>query len=208
MIRPPAGGGVAFTESADGDMRGDDQARAAVSSRLGISELWATAWQVHGALTVRVDRPGECGAADALFTSVPGLPCAVFTADCLGVVVEASGGVGVAHAGWRGLAAGVVPELLERMAEAGLEPIRASIGPAIAGCCYEVGPEVLETFPDHVATTTWGTPSVDLAAVAASHMPGLPVWSAGRCSRHEPGSFSHRLDGTPARMAAIGWWAP
>lgn len=208
MIRPPVGGGVAFTEAADGDMRGDAQARAAVSAQLGISELWATVWQVHGSQAVRVGQPGECGAADAVFTTTPWLPCAVFTADCLGVVVEAEGGVGVAHAGWRGLASGVIPELIERMEDSGLLPVRASMGPSIGPCCYEVGPEVLEAFPDHAGTTTWGTPSVDLGAVAAAQLEALPVWRVDRCTRHDGGSFSHRLDGTPARMATIGWWIP
>jgi polyphenol oxidase len=208
MIRPPDAPGVAFTLAADGDMRGDPGARSAVSARLGIPERWATAAQVHGAGVVEVSSAGEHGPGDALLTAVPGLPLAVFTADCLGIVVESGRGVGVAHAGWRGLAEGVIGALLGAMRHAGIEPLRAAIGPSIGPCCYEVGPEVISAFPGHVAHTTWGSPSVDLWGVAAAQLDPIPVWTARRCTRHEQGGFSHRTDGTDARMATIGWWAP
>ncbi|MFO7549425.1 MAG: polyphenol oxidase family protein [Acidimicrobiia bacterium] len=208
MIRPPGRSGVAFTLGADGDMRGDPGARSAVSGLLGISDRWATVAQVHGAGVVLASAAGDQGPADAVFTQTPGLPLAVFTADCLGVVVEAERGVGVAHAGWRGLAAGVIGELVRAMHDAGIEPLRAAVGPSIGACCYEVGPEVVAAFPGHIGHTTWGSPSVDLWGVAAAQLEPIPVWMAGRCTRHEPGCFSHRADGTGHRMAAIGWLSP
>ena len=168
--------GRAFTDPADGDMRGDPKARRAVSDRLGISADWATLTQVHGGDALRVDRPGVAGEADALVTTRPGLPLAVFTADCLGVVLSGPGSVGVAHAGWRGLAGqggvGVLESamraLFERFqalalinkAQAAIKNVAnnaesfetvargtlAWLGPCIGPQAFEVGPEVREAF--------------------------------------------------------------
>jgi copper oxidase (laccase) domain-containing protein len=95
--------------------------------------------------------------------------------------------------------------LAEEMGDAGYLPHRAAIGPGIGACCFEVGPEVASLFPDHVASTTWETTSVDLTGVVAGQLEGVEVWSAGGCTCHEDGWFSHRADGTSARMATIGW---
>jgi hypothetical protein len=197
--------GAVFTTAGDGDQRADPAARARAAASAGISSHWATVRQVHGSRVVEVEAAGEQGEGDALFTRRPGLPLAVFTADCLGVVLAAAGGVGVAHAGWRGLAGGVVEALVEEMAAAGLPPVRAAIGPAIGACCYEVGAEVAERFPAHTRWTTWGAASVDLTAAARTALAGIPVESVGSCTRHEAGWFSHRRDATAARLAAIGW---
>lgn len=197
--------GAAFTTAADGDQRSDDAARRRTAAALGIAGSWATVRQVHGAAVVEARGPGDQGEADALFTRRAGLPLAVFTADCLGVVVAADRGMGVAHAGWRGLAAGVVEALVGAMEAAGLEPQRAAIGPSIGPCCYEVGTVVATRFPTRLAETTWGTRSVDLAGAAVDALAGLPVVAVGACTLHAPGSFSHRRDATTARMAAIGW---
>jgi YfiH family protein len=205
MIRPPGRPGAAYSLAEDGDQRRDEAARATLSAGLGISSDWATVSQVHGALVVEVDRPGEAGEADALFTTRPGLPLAVFTADCLGVVIHGEGAVGVAHGGWRGLVAGVVRELRGAMEVAGHRPSLATFGPSIGPCCFEVGDEVAEVFAAHTAETTWGAVSVDLWRAAASDLVGLEVWQAEMCTFHVPGSFSARMHRTEARMAAIGW---
>jgi polyphenol oxidase len=202
-LRPSSG--VAFTLAEDGDVRADHEARRRVSALLGISPEWATVGQVHGAKVLEVTSPGRAGEADALVTRLPGLPLAVFTADCLGVVVTGGGGVGVAHAGWRGMADDIVVRLVEFMVDVGIEPRSAHIGPGIGPCCFEVGPEVAERFPDEAATTTWDTMSVDLVAGAVRRLAPLPVWVSGRCTRHEAGHHSHRADATTSRMAAIGW---
>src|SRR5690606_5378022 len=86
---------VGFTGAAEGDVRHDDDARRRVSERLGIAADWATVRQVHGATVHRVTVPGWAGEGDAVWTEEPGLPVAVFTADCLGVAVVADGAVGV-----------------------------------------------------------------------------------------------------------------
>jgi YfiH family protein len=196
---------VAFSEAADGDLLNDHSARVRLAAELMISPRWATVTQVHGANVVSADRPGDHGPADALFTTTPGLPLAVFTADCAGVVVLADGAVGVAHAGWRGAAAGVVAALAEEMRTAGHEVTGAAIGPLIGACCLEVGEEVADLFPRARSNTSWGTTSIDLERAVSDQLPGVDIWRCGQCTRHEDGLFSHRRDRTTQRMAALGW---
>jgi polyphenol oxidase len=205
MIRPPALTGAAFTHAADGDIRRDLKARGTVSRKLQITDEWATVTQVHGNRVIEATGPGELGEADALFTAVEGLPLAVFTADCAGVLLIGRGAVGVAHAGWRGAGLGVVRELKEAMIQAGHTPTHAAIGPSIGPCCFEVGNEVAAEFPGFVASTSWGTTSVDLWEALDAQLDGLRVWSADLCTRHESGWFSHRRDATEQRMAAVVW---
>lgn len=205
MIEPPGFRGVAFTSARDGDLRRDVVARRAVAGRLVIPETWATVDQVHGGEVVEAQAAGPLGAADAIFTARSGIPAAVFTADCLAVAIEADLGVGIAHAGWRGIVAGVVENLRAAMETAGLTPRRGAVGPGIGPCCFEVGPEVAARFPHHTATTTWGTVSVDLGEAVAVRLEGLDVWQAGACTRCSDTFFSHRRDGTADRMAGIGW---
>lgn len=199
-----SGWGVAFTAPADGDMRSDPDARRRVSDRLGIDARWATVEQVHGSDVVRVTRPGPSGRADGMVTTVPGLAAAAFTADCLGVVFHGPGAVGVAHAGWRGLAAGVLETTMKQMEELGAGPGHAALGPAIGPCCFEVGEEVAELFPDDLSETTGGSVSVDLVGAALRRLPGLKTAVDRRCTACAGGP-SHRRDGTSQRMAAIGW---
>ena len=203
IIRPPGFRGAAFTAAAAGDMRRD---RSAVSEELGIPSEWATLRQVHGAEVVRAARPGHSGEGDALVTVRRGVPLAVLTADCAGVVLETDGAVAVVHAGWRGAAAGAVAEAA-RYLQLELEGkvLRAALGPAIGPCCFEVGPEVAELFPGHRSRTSWNTVSVDLGAALRAQAPGASWWSAGACTRCGPGWFSHRGNGAAARLAAIGW---
>jgi YfiH family protein len=153
---------------------------------------------------LEVDSSGEAGDADGLVTTTPGLPLVVFTADCLGIVIDASSVVGVVHGGWRGLDAGVIESGLSAIRGLGGNLRSAWIGPSIGPCCFEVGEEVAERFPGHVTKTTWGTTSVDLRAVAESRL-GVEATVDRRCTRCGPGLFSHRADGTSARLAAVGW---
>jgi YfiH family protein len=204
MIRPPLGG-VAFSEAVDGDIRNDSIARALLSETLGVPSQWATVRQVHGAVLVRVEAAGEYGEADAIWTTVPDLPVAVFTADCFGVVLRSTSAVGVAHAGWRGADSGVAAKLRLAMEEAGHPPVEAAIGPGIASCCFEVGPEVAALFPNAMAATTWGTTSVDLRQSLLMQLNGLETWTSPSCTYHEDGFFSHRRDATLQRLAAVGW---
>lgn len=196
---------VAFTGADEGDQRLDEEARIRLISALGVAPDWATVRQIHGSSVHRVSSPGAQGEGDAMWTDRPGLPLAVFTADCLGVALVADSAVGVAHAGWRGTATGVVSALSERMSDAGHEPTSALIGPGIGPCCFEVGPEVAELFDSHVTTTTWGTTSVDLGAAVTAQLPGLEVEVVGGCTRHDEAYFSHRRDGTKLRQVCLAW---
>lgn len=196
MIQPAPG--VVFTTADDGDMRADPAARM----RLGLPTEWATVRQVHGADVRHVHGPGDHGAADGLRTTIGDLPLAVFTADCLGVVLHGDGEVAVIHAGWRGVVAGIVENAVAALGD--IDSVH--VGPHIRPCCFEVGPEVAELFPGHTSTTTWGTQSVDLAGAVASRLPVAPVISE-MCTRCGDGYFSHRRDGTSHRLAAIGWVA-
>ena len=195
--------GAAFTSAADGDMNlGTERAR--ISATLDMDSEWALLTQVHGADVVEVDSPGVF-TADGMVTTTPRLPIAVRTADCVGVVLHGEGVVGVAHAGWRGAAAGILEGVVEVMRSHAAAPVRAVVGPFIGPCCFEVGPEVVAAFPEACATTTWGTPAVDLGAVVRHRLAGVDVNFAGGCTRCGDRWFSHRADRTSHRLAAIGW---
>ena len=114
-------------------------------------------------------------------------------------------GVGIAHAGWRGASAGVVGALRRAMDREGIAAERACIGPGIRSCCFEVGPEVLARFQGHHASTTWGTPSVDIVGALRDELAGLEIIESGECTRCGVGYFSHRRDGTRDRMAGVAW---
>lgn len=205
MIKPPGFRGVAFTTAREGDLRHESAGRRLVASRLGISDAWATVDQQHGGVVAEARGAGSLGAADGIYTDRLGLPVAVFTADCLAVAVEADRGVGIVHAGWRGVAAGVVENLLTGMEGMGWKLQKAAIGPGIGPCCFEVGPEVAAHFAANASTTSWGTASVDLPAAAAARLSGLDVWQSGSCTRCSDEFLSYRRNGTTDRMAGIAW---
>jgi YfiH family protein len=204
MIRPTTIVGAAFGDRHDGDARADSDARARWSSHLGIVPDWATMHQVHGAAVACADGPGPVGDADAIVTDIPGLPIVVATADCLPIVVATDHAVGVIHAGWRGITAGVIPATLAALAD-GYGPVdRAVIGPHIGPCCYEVGSEVASAvgFP---ATTTWGTTSVDLGLAAEAQLAGVPTERVDVCTHHDAAHASFRRDGTDERQVTVAW---
>lgn len=200
----------AFSTAADGDLRASQPNRERFAAKAGAPHPWAEVRQVHGTEVVEVTGPGQWGEADALFTRSSGVALAVFVADCAGVVVTADGGVGVAHAGWRGASAGVVAQLVERMKGAGLRPVSAHLSPSIGPCCYEVGPEVAARFPSSVAITTEGKVSVDLRRAIASQLP-VPVGEDIGCTFHDDSFLSHRRLGKKVgaenvgRMVTLAW---
>ena len=206
MIRASGLRGAAFGTRRDGNGRDDPTARRRISSELGLPTAWAAVHQVHGPAVAVVEGPGSGGEADGLVTAVPNLPITVAHTDCLAVVVEGDGGVGIAHAGWRGMAAGIVAALREALDGIGVPPLRAAVGPGIGPCCFEVGDDVARLFPGFLSRTTWGTRSVDLPAAAAAHLDGLEVWSSGRCSHCGPEFHSFREDGLmDPRQVGVAW---
>ena len=156
--------------------------------------------------------------ADAQWTCERNQPLAVLTADCLPVVLadREARCVGIAHAGWRGLAAGVLESLLQAM-PVGAGSVTAWLGPAISAAAYEVGPEVkdaFETADGDAATACFAPPGGRVAgwpisgSGAPQAHPGLrQITDAGRCTLGEPEHFfSHRRDGAQTgRMATLVW---
>lgn len=204
MIRPPGFTGVVFGTASEGDARTDTSARALFVAA-GAPEEWAFVSQVHGDRVIEAVRPGLAGEADAVYTTQPDLAITVATADCVPVAIEGVGFVAVIHAGWRGIVAGVIPETLRTLARRDLVPHRAGIGPSIGACCYEVGPEVRAKLPEHVAATTWGTPSVDLVAAVAADLGDLLIWRSDRCTATDTDLFSYRRNKTLDRQVAVAW---
>ncbi|MCU1496522.1 MAG: hypothetical protein JWM47_475 [Acidimicrobiales bacterium] len=182
-----------------------------------VAAPWTWLRQVHGADVVTVTRPGEhAGAtADAAVTVVPGAAIAVQTADCCGVLVVADGGVGVAHAGWRGLVAGVIEATVAALGALGAPAHSIHLGPCIGPCCYEFGPADLDLVaerygPSVRSTTTGGKPALDLAAGVrvASDRLGLAFTDGGVCTATSPDHWSFRARGDAGRQALVAWLEP
>jgi YfiH family protein len=205
MIHPDGFRGAAFGTAAEGDVRRDEAERQRFAEQLGIPSRWAFVHQVHGARTELADRPGDLGDADAIVVKRPGLPVSVATADCIPVVIEGDAGAAVVHAGWRGVVSGVVVSALDALQANGVTPIRAAIGPGIGPCCYEVGDEVADKLPDHVAQTTWGTRSVDLPGAVASQLGDLVTFRSEACTYTSAELHSYRRDQTKLRQVAVAW---
>lgn len=181
----------------------------------GAPEAPEIAWleQLHSdrALAAAV---GRCGEGDALVTRGPGLAVSVVTADCVPVLFAGRETVGAIHAGWRGLAAGVIGRALELAAEAP-EEITAWIGPTIGGCCYEVSEEVAGRVAaasgDEVVWPGAGErPHLDLPGAAARQLRAAGVAAVEvlpRCTRcDEVRLWSYRREGAGAgRNVAVAW---
>jgi hypothetical protein len=205
MIRPEGFRGAAFGTAAEGDVRHDEVERTKLADRLGIPAQWAYVHQVHGAHTEVADRPGDLGDADAIVVTTPGLPVTVATADCIPIIIEGENGAAVVHAGWRGIVAGILDSALSALEDNGVTPRRAAIGPGIGPCCYEVGDEVADQVPAHVAETTWGTRSLDLPAAVASGLGDLVTFRSTACTYTAAGLHSYRRDRTTFRQVAVAW---
>ena len=150
--------------------------------------------------------PGSCDPpeVDGHHTSERDLGLLVFVADCLPIALAGSGGVAMLHAGWRGLAAGIVERGVEAVAAEA-----AAIGPGIGACCYEVGDEVLAAFTALGPGVAEG-PMLDLAEVARRLLAAAGVErvaSSGLCTRCSPELFySHRgLGPETGRQAGVVW---
>jgi YfiH family protein len=197
-----------------GERTGDDpEAVRANHERLGAlagGARIARCAQVHGRDVVRRTAPpdGARPQADGVATNVRGVAALVLTADCLPVALHASGAVAMVHAGWRGLAAGVLDEGLAALRElGGAGPVTAVVGPGAGGCCYEVGDEVRAAFAD-VPEAMEGR-NVDLKAVARARLLAAgvaDVHDAGLCTMCDERFFSHRRDGgVTGRQGGVAW---
>ncbi|MEI2415708.1 peptidoglycan editing factor PgeF [Orrella sp. JC864] len=204
---------------------GDDPGAVAENRRrlrqaLPGEPLWLA--QVHGARVLDADGPIEDRQADAAVTAVPDRVLAVMSADCLPVVIcDAQARVlGAAHAGWRGLAAGVLENTVAalRRRQPGAQHWRAWVGPGIGPQAFEVGEEVRQAFLDTQAQAEAaffparapGKWWADLYALARMRLAAAGVQEihiAQRCTASEPQVFfSHRRDrGVTGRQAVLAW---
>jgi len=166
--------------------------------------------QVHGAAVDVVEETvltdGDRPRADALVARTTGVTLMVRAADCVPVLLVSprESVIGAVHSGRPGLLAGVVPAAVRRMREAGAGEIVAWVGPHVCGACYEVPAamqeEVSAAVPASRATTSWGTPSLDLGAGVRAQLEaeGVAVNDVSRCTRESDDLYSYRRDGAAA----------
>jgi YfiH family protein len=180
--------------------------------------------QVHGIAVVEALHPGDpLGEADAIVSGVPGLCVAVVTADCVPILLADDGGHAVAavHAGWRGLAAGVIPRAVAALRQklGATARLRAVVGPCIGACCYEIDAPVIHAMQprfaaelaEAVRSRGGGHALLDLALLARADLTreGLSPEAIGgfpkACTRCDPDRFhSYRRDG--ARAGRLLHW--
>jgi purine-nucleoside/S-methyl-5'-thioadenosine phosphorylase / adenosine deaminase len=228
LLALSGGAHALFTDRSDGNMSsvGGEEAehgardRERLRERLDLDAL-ARGYQVHGATVAAVREmprpaapaPGSretSGAhrrdADGQATNLARLGVMVLAADCLPVAIASEGAVAMLHAGWRGLAAGVLEEGVRALRRlGGGEPFSALIGPGAGACCYEVGEEV------HAALAGAARPAgnIDLRAIARERLLAAGVGDirdVAACTICDERFFSHRREGARAgRQAAIAW---
>lgn len=209
---------------------GDDPAAVAqnrgrlLDALRAIAPAQAPQWlnQVHGTTVVEAEpdaarRSAWVPDADAVATELPGLPCAVMTADCLPVFFTDLAGrrVAAAHAGWRGLCDGVLEATLATFPDPAA--VMAWMGPAIGPDAFEVGGEVREAFLQrHAGAAAHFRPSpnagrwlADIYGLARLRLAAAGIGSVhggGLCTVSDPGRFfSYRRDGRTGRLASVIW---
>jgi YfiH family protein len=213
-VELPGGGHVLFTDRTHGNLslrmgeRHEQgfRARERLRASLDLRGL-AHGRQVHGTVVRRVsDAPDAAGEADGHVTATREVGVMVLTADCLPVALGAPGSVAIVHAGWRGLAAGVLEQgvrALRELDEHGDSV--AVIGPGAGVCCYEVGEEVHAAFG---GVHRRGR-HIDLKAIARDRLLAAgvaDVCDVGACTICDERFFSHRREGPRAgRQAGVAW---
>lgn len=218
VIRPewaaPASVGALVTTRALGDMK-SEAGRARLRALVPGEPAWLR--QVHGCVALEALPGVRLPVADASFTRARGVVCAVQVADCMPVMFAADDAsvVGVAHAGWRGLSAGVLESTMQAMGAAPAT-LCAWLGPAIGPRAYEVGDEVRAAFLAHdraaaqaFAPSRPGHWLLDLYAIARQRLAALGltrVTGGSFCTHSDAGRFfSYRRDRAAERMAAAVW---
>ena len=204
---------------------GDDPAAVAenrhrlrITGGLPAEPLWLE--QVHGVDVVVHSGQDGVPRADATVAFEPGRVCVVMTADCLPVVLADRRGtrIGIAHAGWRGLAGGVIEATVAALGCAP-ESLVAWLGPAIGQSAFEVGPEVREAFVSRdpradacFESNSRGRHQADLrglASLALARAGVAEVTASDDCTATDRSRyFSHRRDGAGGRMATLAWLEP
>jgi hypothetical protein len=192
----------------------ENRRRLALDWQLPAEPSWLE--QVHGTTVADLDAE-EALQADGAVTSRAGVVCTIMTADCLPVLLTDRRGtrVAAAHAGWRGLAAGILPAAVAAMGRPATD-LLAWLGPAIGPTAYEVGDEVRAAFLARDAgaraaftQNSRGRWQADLYALARSSLASAgvaEVYGGGYCTFTEPASyFSHRREAPCGRIASMIW---
>jgi YfiH family protein len=233
---PGAGGSArrAFTTRADGDLQIDGDPVVLADRRAAVVDVpWVWLRQVHGAevVTVTADNLGAVAGAeaDALVTAEPGVALAIHTADCVpALFTSANGVIGAAHAGWKGIEAGVLRATVEAMQALGAADIAVELGPHIFVECYEFGRADLDRLEGVLGepvsgATDAGHPALDLQMAVLAGLPehgtgsfaGGPVDEPGTtctaCAVDDEGRprwFSHRARADRGRQASVIWIEP
>ncbi len=166
--------------------------------------------QVHGDTVLQVDGPltGPAPQADGLVTATPGLALAIMVADCVPVLLADpdAGVAGVAHAGRKGMVAGVARRVAEAMRDLGARSILARLGPSVCPRCYPVPLELREqvaaVHPQTRSLDQHGRPAIDVAAGVLSQLRPLctDVEQLAGCTVEDPRLYSYRRDGTTGRF--------
>jgi YfiH family protein len=188
--------------------------RQRLTAAIGCAPAWLR--QVHGVQVAAADST-QVVAADASYARVAGVACAVMTADCLPVLFcdRAGTTVAAAHAGWRGLAAGMLEATVQAMVLPA-EQLLAWLGPAIGPSAFEVGGEVREAFVAvHPQAATAFVPSInqgrffaDIYALARIRLAAcgvLAVYGGGLCTVSDPRFYSYRRMSRSGRFASLIW---
>ena len=198
----------------------DDRPEAVAENRRRLTDHFSIkpAWlqQVHGIAVAQAD-PGLVATADASWTATPGIACAAMTADCLPALFcnRAGTRVAAAHAGWRGLAAGVLEATLDTL-DVPAEDVLVWLGPAIGPKAFEVGPEVREIFINQlpeaaeafVPSDNAGKFMADiymLARLRLAERGVTAVYGGGFCTVTDPRFFSYRRASRTGRFASLVW---
>jgi hypothetical protein len=192
-------------------------ARDRLCEQLGLRWLCASR-QVHGSDVLRIDTAERRGGeplpldADGHATAALGIGAMVLAADCLPVALAGGRGVAMLHAGWRGLAAGVLEQGVRALRDVGGgRAVVAAIGPGAGACCYEVGPEVHDALGTRTAAagSECGRGKIDLRAIARERLLAAgvtEVLDAEACTICDTRFFSHRRQGELAgRQAGVAW---
>ena len=203
---------IAIGHRSDGDFR--PEVTDSLWRRRILDADWTMLTEDHGTETLVVDHPGQHDgfSGDALYTSVRDAVIGVWVGDCAPIALIGARGIGIAHAGWRGLRDGVLESLLRVFAEREDRPLSGVIGPHIGTCCNEFGPADLESMTDRFGPSVrgvdaMGRPALDIGAVArvvlGRHGVGRVVEVASCTKCHPEFFFSHRRGDQGRQAMAI-----
>ena len=212
---------VTCSTRADGDFHVEQDVEALLTRRRALVDLpWSQPDEVHGTDVLCVSRPSEHDLAvgDAVVTDLVGQVLGIWVGDCAPVAfLSASGRIGGAHAGWKGLAAGVLEQTVAALRCGAAADVVAVLGPCIHPCCYEFGAADLTLMTDRlgpsvVGTTRDGLPALDVPAAvrAALAAVGVPVLAQlGGCTACDATQwFSHRARAERERQMMAIWRHP